>query len=97
MAPLKPIVIIESASNCTNLLVEAYSTLDFQNDLLVFYDSSTAYEHLLKNAVIPFLVISDILMPKMSGLELAERLHTHPEFSAYFIPFVFLTGTDELP
>lgn len=96
MNALKPIIIIDDDVDDIDLLVEAYDTLNHHNELLVFRDSSEAYEYLVTNNVIPFLVISDIVMPKMSGMELSEKLQANPNFAVHFIPFVFSTGAPGL-
>jgi two-component system sensor histidine kinase/response regulator len=39
------------------------------------------------------LIISDVMMPGMSGFDFYERLHVHPEWSQ--IPFIFLTAKSQ--
>ena len=54
-------------------------------------DRRLATEALEKvNRYNPSLVISDIMMPRMDGLEFFKQLKSNPEYSA--IPFVFLTA-----
>ena len=97
MNALKPIVIIDDDIDDVDILMEAYNTLSHNNELLVFHDSIEAYDYLVTNNVIPFLIISDVLMPKISGMELAEKLQANPNFAVHFIPFVFFTGAAGLP
>ncbi|MEE1896989.1 response regulator [Flavobacterium rakeshii] len=96
MNNLKPIVLIDDDIEYIELMQEAYASLDYENQLLVFHDSVKAYNYLTKNGVTPFLVISDIMMPKMNGFELRENVQANPKFSGHMIPFVFLTGAAEL-
>lgn len=97
MENLKPIVLIDDDIDYIDLMVEAYGTLPYRNKLLIFHDSIRAYEHLVENSIAPFLVISDIIMPKMNGFELRENIQANPKFSGHMVPFVFLTGAAELP
>jgi CheY-like chemotaxis protein len=39
---------------------------------------------------VPDVIISDIVMPKLSGFEMFKKVKAIPEFSA--IPFLFITG-----
>ena len=42
----------------------------------------------------PDLVITDVMMPTMDGLEFIERLHSNPETAA--IPILVVSGNSEL-
>jgi len=97
MESLKPIVLIDDDIDYVDLMVEAYGTLSYRNTLLIFHDSITAYEKIVENGIVPLLVISDIIMPKMNGFELRENIQQNPLFSGNEIPFVFITGAAELP
>ena len=55
-------------------------------------DGRQALEKLQKNAP-PDLILLDVMMPDLDGLELLERLHTHPQWKA--VPVVMLTGLSD--
>lgn len=42
----------------------------------------------------PILILLDIVMPKMNGFEVLEKIKTNPEFKK--IPVILLTSMDEL-
>ena len=55
-------------------------------------DGRRALEHLQKSGP-PDLILLDVMMPDLDGLELLERLHTHPQWKA--VPVVMLTGLSD--
>lgn len=97
MNELRPIVLIDDDVDDIDMLVEAYKALPYKNELLTFHDSSEAYHYLTKNTVVPCLIISDMLMPKLTGLELYEKLRAFTGFKEYYIPFVFFSGAPVPP
>ena len=42
----------------------------------------------------PDLILLDVLMPELDGLELLERLHAHPQWKA--LPVVMLTAVSDI-
>ncbi|MEE1896986.1 response regulator [Flavobacterium rakeshii] len=97
MDELRPIVLIDDDPEDIELLVEAYRTLSYKNELLIFHDSTKAYQYLTESGIVPCLIISDMLMPKITGLELYEKLRAFPGFVEHYIPFVFFSGAPVPP
>jgi CheY-like chemotaxis protein len=85
-----PIVIIEDDHEDQEILQMAFDDLQLGNEILFFSDGESALTYLLTTTVEPFLVFSDINMPKISGFELRERLHEDPE-AKIAVPFLFFT------
>lgn len=60
----------------------------------VFFNGSDAYAALEKMEKKPLLIISDIMMPQMNGIELLEKLRAIPELKP--IPVVFITNLAQM-
>jgi DNA-binding NarL/FixJ family response regulator len=48
-------------------------------------------DYLYSSGVSPFIILSDINLPKLNGLELREKLHTDAALSLKCIPYIFFT------
>ena len=87
-----PIFIVDADIEDTELLQQAWSELDFPNQLYFFKSADEVIRQLETQDTAPFLIISEINLPKTSGLELKKYLLEHPHTNFKSIPFVFLTG-----
>ena len=88
-----PVFIVDSDIEDKELLQEAWKELDLPNKLFFFKNAEEVIAQLETSSVVPFLIISEINLPKISGLELKQYLlhHEHTNFKS--IPFVFLSDT----
>ena len=87
-----PIFIVDADIEDAELLQHAWNELNFPNELCFFKTADEVIQQLEKEAITPFLIISEINLPKTSGLELKKYLLEHPQTNFKSIPFVFLTG-----
>jgi CheY-like chemotaxis protein len=91
-----PIVVIDDNAGDQRLLTEIFKNLDFSNTIEFFTDATEALEYLNTTERIPFLILSDINMPKMNGFELRTRIHENQQLALKCVPFLFLsTGEDQ--
>ena len=60
-----------------------------------FEDGMLALAYLTDTAVEPFLVISDIKMPKLCGMELREKVINNEEIRIKTIPYLFFSTNAE--
>lgn len=86
-----PIIIIEDNKGDQRILVEIFKKISFNNELLFFSEGEAALDFLKNTDKTPFLVISDINMPKMSGFELRSRIRENKELSRMCVPFLFFS------
>jgi CheY-like chemotaxis protein len=86
-----PIVIIEDDADDQQLLIDIFSDLGIASQLKIFPSGELALDYLRKPETKPFLVISDINMPRMSGFQLRDLLLQDTHLSEKCIPFIFCT------
>ena len=88
-----PIVVIEDDADDQDVLVEIFKNLAFKNPIIYFFDGEEALKYLLETKIKPFLILSDINMPKLSGFELRQKIHTNEDLNLKCIPYLFFTTT----
>ena len=90
-----PIVIIEDDTDDQEILSDIFKELDYNNKLIFFADSVQALECLTDTDIEPFLVLSDINMPKLNGMELREKIHNNEDLRLKSIPYLFFSTSAE--
>lgn len=83
-------MIDDDADEC-QLIEEALARLNIPNRLLCFSDGKEAIAYLTETTERPFLILSDINMPGMGGLELRRHINENENLKRKSIPFIFLT------
>jgi CheY-like chemotaxis protein len=94
MSGLGPTVIIEDDEDDRQLLAEVFNSLQVPNELIFFKEGNAALEYLRGVTVKPFLIITDINLPGMSGLQLREEILKDAYLKKKSIPFIFLSTSD---
>ncbi len=85
------IIIIEDDLDDQEMIFSIFLDLNIANQIIFFNDGAPALEYLEKPDNEPFLILSDINMPKLSGFEVRERVFTNKELSKKCIPYIFFT------
>jgi CheY-like chemotaxis protein len=91
MNKVGPIVVIEDDPDDQEILVEIFQRLGYVNKIIYFQDGNEALTFLNKSEVQPFLILSDINMPKLSGFELRNMVFTNEQLQTKCIPYLFFT------
>jgi CheY-like chemotaxis protein len=86
-----PVIIIEDDAEDQELLEEVFAKLNYGNKVIFFSDGAEALEYLNRTDVIPFLILSDINMPKLNGFELRSKIHTDAQLQVKCIPYLFFS------
>lgn len=89
------VIIIEDDQDDQDILQEVFKELEYKNKLLFFSDGEKAYDYLVASKEEPFLVLSDINMPKLTGMELREKVYNNEELRVKCIPYLFFTTSAE--
>ena len=91
MQGTRPIMVIEDDMDDQELLQETFRSLNYPNPVIFFSNGSDALNYLHQTSSPPALIISDINMPKINGIEIRNRINASPELGRLDIPFVFLS------
>jgi DNA-binding NtrC family response regulator len=86
-----PVIVIEDDEDDQAMLEEIFKNLAYKNKVVFFKDGHKALEYLNKTEVIPFLILSDINMPRINGLELRNEIFINEELHLKCIPYLFFT------
>ena len=90
-----PIIIIEDDIDDQDILTEIFIELDYKNKIIFFGDGEKALEFLTATDVEPFIIFSDINMPKLNGMELREKIHENEDLRLKSIPYLFFSTVAE--
>lgn len=86
-----PVIIIEDDLDDKEMLEEVFQKLGYSNKLLFFADGQAALDFLNASEVIPFIILSDINMPKLDGFALRNKIKMDAELQIKCIPYLFFS------
>lgn len=86
-----PLIIIDDDEDDRFLFEQAYNRLNLEHKLLFFADGQEALDYLTITNELPFLILSDINMPRLDGFALKEKLRTDAALHVKTIPYVFFS------
>lgn len=86
-----PIIVIEDDLDDQELLSEVFTELNYPNEVIFFSDGIVAFEYLTTSASKPFLILSDINLPKLNGFDLRDKVHNNEQLRLKCIPYLFFT------
>ncbi|QKZ14393.1 response regulator [Spirosoma sp. KUDC1026] len=88
-----PILCIDDDDDDQYLIRQALTQLALPNQIISLTDGQQALDFLLATQERPFLILCDINMPLLNGLELRRKVNASDYLRKKSIPFVFLTTT----
>lgn len=85
------IIVIEDDQDDRDFLKDIFESLGYPNKVVFFKDPATVEEYLANPNVKPFMILSDINMPKMDGYELRDQLLANTDINEKCVPYIFLS------
>lgn len=90
----KTILLVEDNADDEQLTLRAMRHSEIPNIIRVARDGAEALDYLYgPNAKLPDLILMDLKLPKVSGLEVLQRIRQEPTTAT--LPIVVLTSSDE--
>ena len=87
----EPIIVVEDDIDDQFLLKKVFDRLGVQAELIFFSNGKDAFQHLITTEKDTFLILCDINMPIMNGLELRAKINEDQTLREKSIPFIFLS------
>lgn len=91
MAKTGPLIIVEDDLEDQEVIADVLHMNGVKNELKFFDNGKLALDYLLQTTDKPFLILCDINMPVMNGLELRNEINNNEYLTQKSIPFVFYT------
>lgn len=86
-----PIILIEDDIDDQKIFAEVLKDLNIDNSLKIFKSAEGVIDFLLSTPEQPFIIISDINLPGMNGIELRKKIDANEKLRKKSIPFIFYT------
>lgn len=86
-----PVIVIEDDTDDQEMFQEVFKKLEYSNDILFFTDGEKALAFLNGTEVIPFLILSDINLPKLDGFALRSKIKLDAKLQLKCIPYLFFS------
>jgi CheY-like chemotaxis protein len=86
-----PVIVIEDDPDDRLLLQEVFSELEYSNEVMFFPDGQDALDFLNSTNITPFLILSDINLPKLDGFALRNKIRMDAQLQIKCIPYLFFS------
>src|SRR4051812_7501827 len=91
-----PIVLIEDDIDDQEFIIDAIQAIGVENEVKTFDNAQKAFDFLKSTPQQPFIIISDVNLPVMTGLELKHEIEKDEYLRSKCIPFIFLSTSADL-
>lgn len=86
-----PLILVEDDSDDQELIITTLENLGLINQVVLCKDGTEALDYLYQTNEMPFLILSDINMPKMDGITFKKAIDSCEILSQKCIPFIFIS------
>ncbi len=86
-----PIIIIEDDHDDWDIFKLIFTELGLQNEILFFDQAQKALDYLCATTDQPFIIICDVNIPIMNGLEFRKLINADEYLRQKSIPFIFMS------
>ncbi|HAV61878.1 MAG TPA: two-component system response regulator [Verrucomicrobiales bacterium] len=100
MEPLKRILLVDDSARDREMALEALDANNLANEVVSLRDGAEALDYLFRRGEFadrangqPIVVLLDLKMPKVDGLEVLRQIKSNPELRT--IPVVMMTSSRE--
>jgi CheY-like chemotaxis protein len=88
-----PIYVVDDDEDDEYMLREVMKDLGVKNELRFFYTAEGLLKTLREENVVPFLILSDVNLPRMNGFDLRRQIMEDPLILDKTVPFIFWSNS----
>ena len=85
------IIVVEDDFDDREFLQDIFTSLNYPNKVVFFADSTLVLAYLQDIKVKPFMILSDINMPKLDGFQLRDSISRDKAVNEKCMPYIFLS------
>jgi two-component SAPR family response regulator len=86
-----PLILVDDDTEDQELIMLALEELGVDHEVKLFQSAEAALHYLYQTSEQPFIIVSDINMPRMDGITFKKKIDSCGILKAKCIPFVFLS------
>jgi two-component SAPR family response regulator len=86
-----PIIIVEDDIDDQEIYSDAIRAIQVANEIRYFDRAEKALDYLLTTQEQPFIILSDVNMPQVNGLQFKQQIQENDYLREKGIPFVFIS------
>lgn len=86
-----PILLIDDDQDDLDFLQEIFDDLGVKNEIRQFLSCPDAFEYLTGDTSNPFLILCDVNIAGMNGIEFKTKIDQNPMLRAKSVPFIFFS------
>ncbi|KAA6440908.1 response regulator [Dyadobacter flavalbus] len=91
-----PVFLVEDDEDDQLLITQALREIGITNRIMYFQDGVEIIKYMGSSMQQPFLIICDINLPSLNGLETRKYIENSPMLKERSIPFIFFTTSNHL-